>query len=423
MSAAILRGILSSEPSREGADSQKDPPREPDLIWLQRPPRHHDLNASQALLAGSLIPWALFGRQGETQWHFVPDMAAARRLIHEHYPLPKDRRSDDANAPGHDAEPTPPWGEDNAASPADDESRDQPVEGLDLLRGVYWSIRPTPTLMYPHMERAGVDFLPSIRRPDLPASSPSPATTRSDADTLIVSREPYVLMERSIGPMWRDAIQNAAWLSLLTACVFWLSGVCLLLWRRSSEVAIDMARLWTRDLRKLAWVDPLTQLLSRARSLEVGREWLSRKQPLLIFFIDLDGFKKVNDTLGHEAGDAILREYARRLSDIFSGERDVAVGRLGGDEFLVIHRLTPEGVQSLMAPVQDATKSPMSQETAKAPLIHKAALNRVFTMTVKHWDLDLAPALQKINDDHAITSLAACKNGLGGHGRGCLDCH
>jgi diguanylate cyclase (GGDEF)-like protein len=53
-----------------------------------------------------------------------------------------------------------------------------------------------------------------------------------------------------------------------------------------------------------------------------------------VMFLDLDNFKHINDTLGHEAGDALLIEAARRVSSCLRGTSTVA--RLGGDEFLVI---------------------------------------------------------------------------------------
>ncbi len=61
-----------------------------------------------------------------------------------------------------------------------------------------------------------------------------------------------------------------------------------------------------------------------------------QQQQLAFLYIDLDGFKKVNDTLGHQAGDHLLQKVAQRLSEIGS-EGDITV-RLGGDEFLVVLR-------------------------------------------------------------------------------------
>ncbi|WP_257576136.1 diguanylate cyclase domain-containing protein [Vibrio parahaemolyticus] len=55
-----------------------------------------------------------------------------------------------------------------------------------------------------------------------------------------------------------------------------------------------------------------------------------------LFFIDLNLFKDINDSHGHEAGDAVLKSVASRLSSIID-ESDM-VGRFGGDEFIIIHR-------------------------------------------------------------------------------------
>jgi diguanylate cyclase (GGDEF)-like protein/PAS domain S-box-containing protein len=84
-----------------------------------------------------------------------------------------------------------------------------------------------------------------------------------------------------------------------------------------------------------AFHDPLTRLANRALFGDRVSHALSRRhrdrRPLIVMFADLDDFKTINDSLGHEAGDQVLIEVARRLqSAIRTGD---TVARLGGDEF------------------------------------------------------------------------------------------
>ncbi|MFM7320742.1 MAG: diguanylate cyclase domain-containing protein, partial [Armatimonadota bacterium] len=83
--------------------------------------------------------------------------------------------------------------------------------------------------------------------------------------------------------------------------------------------------------------DPLTDLPNRNFFLERVSQSLSRLRPgrlLGLLFIDLDGFKQINDTLGHAVGDALLRAVASRLQEQVRGGDVVA--RMGGDEFTVL---------------------------------------------------------------------------------------
>jgi diguanylate cyclase (GGDEF)-like protein len=91
-------------------------------------------------------------------------------------------------------------------------------------------------------------------------------------------------------------------------------------------------------LRERAYRDELTRLPNRAFVLgELGRSLdalrLDGEGRFAVFFIDLDRFNLINDSLGHETGDLLLAEIAQRLRDV-SGDRVVA--RLGGDEFIVL---------------------------------------------------------------------------------------
>jgi len=83
--------------------------------------------------------------------------------------------------------------------------------------------------------------------------------------------------------------------------------------------------------------DPLTDTLNRSgleERFEQARQHAIREGTgIALAFVDLNGFKPINDTLGHHVGDEVLREVARRLSGV--GRREDIVARLGGDEFVI----------------------------------------------------------------------------------------
>jgi diguanylate cyclase (GGDEF)-like protein len=105
-------------------------------------------------------------------------------------------------------------------------------------------------------------------------------------------------------------------------------------------LAVSMSRGLRRQLRvnrHLAEHDQLTDLPNRAAFLARVRETVATakpEQPVAVAIVDLDRFKEVNDTLGHESGDDLLTEMARRLRTHLRGQD--AVARLGGDEFGVV---------------------------------------------------------------------------------------
>ncbi len=91
-------------------------------------------------------------------------------------------------------------------------------------------------------------------------------------------------------------------------------------------------------LREQATKDSLTRLWNRSSILDSLQRELSRGQrertPVGVLLLDLDHFKLINDTYGHFAGDAVLREAARRLT--ISTRPYDSVGRYGGEEFLIV---------------------------------------------------------------------------------------
>jgi diguanylate cyclase (GGDEF)-like protein len=91
-------------------------------------------------------------------------------------------------------------------------------------------------------------------------------------------------------------------------------------------------------LRRQASHDGLTGLLNRNSVLAKLHDEIARRQresrPLSLLMIDLDRFKSINDTYGHQAGDAVLRQSAARMTA--AARRYDAIGRYGGEEFLVV---------------------------------------------------------------------------------------
>jgi diguanylate cyclase (GGDEF)-like protein len=103
----------------------------------------------------------------------------------------------------------------------------------------------------------------------------------------------------------------------------------------------DTVAARTAELQAMLMRDVLTGLPNRRALMQVLPEALSRaarvERPCAVLFIDMDGFKQINDTRGHEEGDELLRRFGKRLLDSIR-ETDVAA-RLAGDEFVVVLEL------------------------------------------------------------------------------------
>ncbi|MGB9363970.1 MAG: diguanylate cyclase, partial [Candidatus Sulfotelmatobacter sp.] len=107
----------------------------------------------------------------------------------------------------------------------------------------------------------------------------------------------------------------------------------------ASQIALSLSGLQLRDtLRELSIRDPLTRLFNRRfleESIERELQLASRKeQPIAILFLDLDHFKRFNDTFGHDAGDMVLQSLADLFRTFFRST-DICC-RYGGEEFAII---------------------------------------------------------------------------------------
>jgi diguanylate cyclase (GGDEF)-like protein len=110
---------------------------------------------------------------------------------------------------------------------------------------------------------------------------------------------------------------------------------------------------------RLSRTDELTGLANRRAIVTDLATRLTGEEPLSVVLLNIDGFKEVNDSLGHSSGDGLLKIIARRLRHAFSD--DVMVARLGGDEFaLVVPGTDPEMLTELAEDMRRLVRRPIS---------------------------------------------------------------
>ena len=167
--------------------------------------------------------------------------------------------------------------------------------------------------------------------------------------------------------------------------------------RRTAELRVlsEALRVRTREFEEASLTDPLTGLRNRRfMSLQMGSEmalWMRRSaqrrsgeaaSDMVVFLIDVDHFKAVNDRHGHAAGDELLRQFAARLRGVFRTSDHLV--RWGGEEFLVVARDThrdgaaelAERVRASIADapfLHDGIAVPMTASIGWAPLPWDAA--------------------------------------------------
>jgi len=116
-----------------------------------------------------------------------------------------------------------------------------------------------------------------------------------------------------------------------------------------NDVLINIV-LNRQKMVKLIETDPLTKLLNRSSWNSTLDTIVKHTESFFILFIDLDNFKNINDTYGHQVGDEILKETGKWLQSVFREEDRVF--RLGGDEFAVTGKINVETAEGFYNKVQ-----------------------------------------------------------------------
>lgn len=156
------------------------------------------------------------------------------------------------------------------------------------------------------------------------------------------------------------------WLFVITSLAF---GLLLGAYRVVFAVTAFRAQM---RLHEQATTDALTGLLNRAgwnrRATALHAHAAATDGPLSLVFLDIDRFKNVNDTLGHEAGDEILRTLGRILAE--RGASHGCAARLGGEEFVVLSPEPPRAVEGYV----ERVRRELNARTAPIPVTVSAGI-------------------------------------------------
>jgi diguanylate cyclase (GGDEF)-like protein/PAS domain S-box-containing protein len=172
------------------------------------------------------------------------------------------------------------------------------------------------------------------------------------------------------------------------------------------------------DIERFAFYDTLTDLPNRSMFVERLKHALIRShrdnQPVVLLYLDLDRFKSINDTLGHQTGDLLLQQVAARLRDLVRAHDTVA--RLGGDEFTVVltdmenHAAAVETALRVAGIILDQLSRPFyvgGREVVTGSSIGIAVHpqdGETYSDLVKHADIAMYHAKQSGGNCHAFFS-------------------
>lgn len=243
------------------------------------------------------------------------------------------------------------------------------VIALHSLDGTLMARRPADDAMIGRsvadspMFRRIVDELPRGRAEDLLMFD---GQTRIASYTSVSGFPLLVVVAIARSGIWQAWWQQSRWQILALSLIAPALGICAILLVRQFNGLQRLTDVLVRTrnrAERLAYQDELSGLANRrlfqdhlVRALARGRR---EDRRVAVLMLDLDRFKDINDTLGHEAGDHLLRSVAHRLSAVVRDSDTLA--RLGGDEFAILQ------TTSLNQPHQAASAAQRVMQALKAP--------------------------------------------------------
>ncbi len=158
--------------------------------------------------------------------------------------------------------------------------------------------------------------------------------------------------------------------------------------------AIGMALRIHREMRERAFKDNLTQLYNRHYLEQKVKKLLQnpgKHMHYACILVDVDNFKEVNDTFGHQKGDEVLVDVAQLLQDMAS-HTDI-VARLGGDEFVVFYQYSgeEEKLRQAVQGICDKIRRPVVQDGKSIPISSSIGVSR-FSQDGEEWEVLLKKA-------------------------------
>jgi diguanylate cyclase len=219
----------------------------------------------------------------------------------------------------------------------------------DFMASLFGQQAPGLTLaIYDDVVATGDTLL--YRSADDTGQQPPASATLSANEYMVVAGHPWMLTMGTTPEFTRRFDRNATTVIAVTGIGLSFS-LALLVWLMLTgrAHALRLAASMTEELRHVAQHDPLTGLPNRTLfSDRVNQELARAKRQngrFAVIFIDLDNFKPVNDNFGHEIGDLLLQQVARRIEA--SIRASDTVSRIGGDEFVVLMSGLTEGDAAL----------------------------------------------------------------------------